>query len=137
MRYDVKENYGKRAYNELQYFKKNKKLDDYNYINNNFESFKIYQSAQEINKTLCVNGSEYVNNVKIYSNSDKNYNNIDIVVKINDIVVYSGKFGVGVNVDTYLKGVMTLSISMSSDSEIIYDMIVEVRGNVKRNGNYI
>ncbi len=135
MKYDVTDNFGKRAYYAMEDLKRNRGTYTSNAAKSNKTiKYKIYQTTTSINKTTIINGDSGYINVKIYNDNDNNYDNIAISIIVNGVAVYLGRYANGLNIDVPIADTATLNITMDSESEMLYDINVEITGAVIDNG---
>ena len=95
MKYKINENYGKRAYNELQEIKQDI-LQNSNTKNNQYftKTLKYFFNNIYTNftKLFSINSKKSLGFVKILYNNDKNYVSNNIKIIQNDSIVYNGEF---------------------------------------------
>ncbi|MBE5734878.1 MAG: hypothetical protein E7361_00270 [Clostridiales bacterium] len=130
MKYIVGDNHAKKAYLELQDFKKLQ----YDNINKNVENddnitrCRIFENSRSVSRLTTVNGINSRNYVKIYNVSDNKYNYCNIKVLCNDIMIYNGVYVNSLIVPIHVIGEVVIKIELNSDSEILYDLMVDFVG---------
>jgi len=127
MRYNIKENYGQRAYIGLEEFKKNglnKKETDAT-ISKKLK-FRVIDASNLINKKIVINSNNTLANVKIYSKGD---NKFGITIINNDIVVYKTNAPVNmISTSIFMVEINKLEFVFENESDSNFDIVVELEG---------
>ena len=139
MKYKINENYGKRAYNELQEIKQDI-LQNSNTKNNQCYTSTLKYFFNNIytnfTKSFNINSKKSLGFVKILYNNDKNYVSNNIKIIQNDSIVYNGEFynNIILNLNYYNKN--TFKIIIDCDN-LDLEFSIEFIGPFECNENKI